>query len=72
MATNFIQKGDVLDLTIAAGAAVDAPIMVGNIPGVVLATIAAAGHGAVQRVGVFDLSVEAVNPVRRLLHPRRP
>ncbi len=61
MAKNYIQKGDTLDLTIAAGAASGAPVMAGNIPAVVLATIAAAGHGACRRIGVFDLSVKAIN-----------
>lgn len=59
MATNYIQPGDVLEITNSTGSAVDSgePIAIGfNRAGIALVDIANAAAGSVQVSGVFELA----------------
>jgi len=60
MAANYIQPGDVLDVTLASVTSGD-PVVAGQIPGVALT--ATDGNGKVRMAtnGVFDLSVKGVD-----------
>lgn len=55
---NYIEPGEVIKLTISAGATAGDPVMVGNIKGVAAETIEAGEAGSIALVGVFDLSVK--------------
>lgn len=59
MATNYIQPGDVVQLTFAAAKTTGNPVLSTSLPGVMLETITAGGTGSVQTTGVFDLEVVA-------------
>lgn len=63
MATNKVQDGKILRLTVASTVDSGDPVFVGNaIPGVALTDYAAAdGKASIDTEGVFDLSVQAVN-----------
>lgn len=59
MATNYIQPGDVLEITNSTGSAVDSgePIAIGfNRAGIAMVDIANAAAGSVQVSGVFELA----------------
>ena len=63
MATNKVQEGDILRLTVASTVDSGDPVIVGNaLPGVALTDYDSAdGKASIAMQGVFDLSVQAVN-----------
>lgn len=60
MATNYIQDGNVLSLSISGKSSGD-PICVGKITGVALNNTDSSGKVRVCTKGVFDLSVKAID-----------
>jgi len=60
MATNYVQRGDILDLAIAGKSAGD-PVAVGSVTGVCLTDTDAEGMVRVQVTGVFELSVSGLD-----------
>lgn len=61
MATNYVQKGDVIKLPVASGKTSGDPDLVGSIPVVCLTDRDSDGNAECALVGVFDVSVEAEN-----------
>lgn len=60
MATNYIQPGEVLDVTLASVTSGD-PVVVGQIPGVALTSTDGNGKVRMATGGVFDVSVKGVD-----------
>lgn len=60
MATNYIQVGDVVDVTLASKTSGD-PAVFGQLPGVCLTSTDGNGKVRLQTVGVFDLSVKGID-----------
>jgi len=60
MATNYVQDGNVLDLTIPDVTS-GSPVVVGNIVGVALTDTDSDGNVRVATTGVWNLSVKAVD-----------
>jgi predicted RecA/RadA family phage recombinase len=55
MATNYLQKGDVLDYTAGADISSGDAVVIGGLIGVALTDIANGDTGSVQITGVFDM-----------------
>jgi predicted RecA/RadA family phage recombinase len=61
MATNYVQEGRRLFLTVGTGVKSGDPVVVGQIAGVALIDADASGMATVDTQGVYSLSVKAVD-----------
>lgn len=62
MATNYVQKGEVINLPVPAGKLSGAHVLVGKIPAVCLTDRDVSGYSECALTGVFSLSVTGAGP----------